>query len=96
MQRLANMLLTCTYICMYASGLKAGRLIWVIQIYRVTFCPGQVGLTRFINIWVGPRFCTGSHVLIMASGPDQSYKLSMLDGDDGNVSPDSPQDVWRG
>ena len=81
---------------MYASGLKAGRLIRVIRIYRVTFCPGQVGLTWFINIWVGPRFCIGLHVLIMASGPDQSYKLSMLDGDGGNVSPDSPQDVWRG
>ena len=28
------------------AGLKPGR---VIQVNRVTFCPGQVGLTRFIR-----------------------------------------------
>ena len=28
----------------------------------------------------------------MASGPDQGNELSVLDGDDGSVSPDSPQD----
>ena len=35
-------------------------------------------------------------VLTMASDPDQSNELSMLDGDDGNVSPDSPQDSFEG
>ena len=29
-------------------------------------------------------------VLTMASDPDQSNESSMLDGDDGNISPDSP------
>ena len=32
-------------------------------------------------------------VLTMASDPDHSNELSMLDGDDGNVPPDSPQDT---
>ena len=31
------------------SGLKPGRVIRVIRVNRVTFCPGQVGLTRFIR-----------------------------------------------
>ena len=31
-------------------------------------------------------------MLIMASGPDQSNEL---DGDDGSISPDSPQDILR-
>ena len=29
----------------------------------------------------------------MASGPDQSNELSVLDSDDGNISLDSPQDI---
>ena len=29
------------------------------------------------------------------SSPDQNNELSMLDGDDGNVSSDSPQDISR-
>ena len=33
-----------TQLCV--SGLKPGR---VIRVNRVTFCPGQVGLTRFIK-----------------------------------------------
>ena len=32
--------------------------------------------------WVWPRFCIGSHILIMVSGPDQSNELSTLHGDD--------------
>ena len=31
------------YACMYVSGLKPGRII------RVTICPGQVSLIRFIK-----------------------------------------------
>ena len=29
-------------------------------------------------------------------GPNQSNKLSVLDDDDGSVSPDSPQDLLKG
>ena len=34
-------------------------------------------------------------MLTMASGPNQSNELSVLDGDDGSISPDpdSPQDI---
>ena len=32
-------------------------------------------------------------VKIIVSGPNQSNELSMLDSDDGSVSPDSPQDI---
>ena len=32
----------------------------------------------------------------MPSDPSQSIELSMLDGDDVNVSPDSPQDSFEG
>ena len=35
-------------------------------------------------------------MLIMASVPDQSNELSVLHGDDGNISPDSPHDTSRG
>ena len=31
----------------------------------------------------------------MVPGPDQSNELSMLDGDDRSVSPDSPHDIWK-
>ena len=34
-------------------------------------------------------------VKIIVSGPNQSNELSMLDSDDGSVSPDSPQDIWK-
>ena len=30
----------------------------------------------------------------MWSGTDRSNKLSVLDSDDGSVSPDSTQDIW--
>ena len=32
---------------------------------------------------------------MMAPDPNQSNELSVLDGDDGSVSPDSPQDIWK-
>ena len=32
----------------------------------------------------------------MASGPDQSDILRVLDSGDGSISPDFPQDFWRG
>ena len=38
-----------------------------------------------------PGFCIVSCVLIMAFSPVKSNKLSVLDSDDGGVSPDSPQ-----
>ena len=31
----------------------------------------------------------------MVFAPDQSNELSTLDGDDGSISPDSPQDIWK-
>ena len=31
----------------------------------------------------------------MAFNPEQSNKISMLDNDDGSVSPDFSQDIWR-
>ena len=41
---------------------------------------------KYILVW--PGFCTES---IIASGPDQSNELSMLEGTDGSISPDSPK-----
>ena len=32
----------------------------------------------------------------MVSGRDQSNELSVLDGNDESISPDSPQDFWMG
>ena len=37
----------------------------------------------------------GSHALIMASGTDQSNELSVLEADDGNVSPYFPEDILK-
>ena len=37
--------------------------------------------------------CIGSCTLIMVSGLDQSNELSVLDGNDGSLSLDSPQDI---
>ena len=34
-----------------------------------------------------PDFYIESRALIMVPGPDQSNELSMLDGDDGSISP---------
>ena len=31
----------------------------------------------------------------VVSGSDQSIKLSVVDGSDGNVPPDFPQDIWK-
>ena len=50
-------------------------------------CLDQAGLICFIK-YLG---LTWILYWIMASGIDQSDKLSVLDGDDGSVSPDSPQ-----
>ena len=30
------------------------------------------------------------------SGSDKSNELSVLNVDDGNISTDSPQDIWKG
>ena len=46
------------------------------------------------NIWVWPGFYTGLRVLTILSGPDQTKELSVFDNDNGNLSPDSPQDFW--
>ena len=32
---------------------------------------------------------------MMVSDPDQSKDLSLFDGDDGSISLDSPQDIWK-
>ena len=40
-----------------------------------------------------PTFCSGSCASIMASAPDQSNELRMLDGNDASISSDSPQDT---
>ena len=59
--------------------------------------PGQPGdvlsrLNEFDLVYkiccVQPRFFIGLCVLVMVSGPDQSSELSMLDGDNGSISPD--------
>ena len=54
--------------------------------------PGQIlsrstrsDLLYKISVWLG--FCIRSYLLIMASGIDQSDGLSMLDDDDGSISP---------
>ena len=60
--------------------------------------PGQSRSTQFIKYPGLTRFCNGSCVLIMASGPDQSNELSMLhsdDDDDGRICHDSPQNTSK-
>ena len=37
--------------------------------------------------------CIGSYTLVMVSGPDQSNELSVFDGNDGKLPPNSPQDI---
>ena len=34
-------------------------------------------------------------MLVMESGPDQSNELSLLDSDDGSISPDPFEDIWK-
>ena len=65
---------------MLAPGLKPGR---VIRVNQVTFCLGQVGLTRLIRYPGQTRFYIVSRALMKASGS----------GDDGSVFPNSSQDV---
>ena len=67
----------------YVPGLKLGQ---VIRVNWVRFCLDQAGLTRFINMQVWPRFCTGLCALLMISAPNLSNELSLLDSDDGIVS----------
>ena len=66
---------------------KPGQVIWFIRVNQVTFCPGQADLTRFIKNPGLPQILLGSRALMIASVPDQSNKLSVLDGDDGSVYP---------
>ena len=51
------------------------------------FCPGKFDPVYRIYC-VQPRFFIGLCVLVMVSGPDQSSEFSMLDGDNGSISPD--------
>ena len=53
------------------------------------FSPGQAHLALFI------KYLSLLHTLIMMSGPYQSNKLSVLDDDDGSVSPNAAQDILR-
>ena len=70
----------------HTSGLKPGQVIWVT---RVTFHLGQADLTQFIK-YLGLTWILHwiTCIIIMASDPNQSNELSMLDGDDGSVLPD--------
>ena len=68
-------------------GLKLSWVIWVTRVNWVMFYLGQAG-TSDPNIRVWPGFCIVFHVLIMASGPDQSNELNMLDVGDEIVCPD--------
>ena len=63
-----------------SSGLSRSTGSHFVQVKRVR--PG------LLNIRVWPGFCIVLHALIMASVPDQSNELSVLDDDDGSVSPD--------
>ena len=75
---------TCTYKC--------------IRIETGVGHPGYLGLPGHVlsgsSRSVYPGICIRSCALIMASVTDQSDELSMLDGDYGSISSDSPQDVW--
>ena len=52
---------------------------------------GLSGLIWFINY---PGQIQILHwIMALASGPDQSNELSVLDGDDESISPDSLQDI---
>ena len=68
----------------YTSGLKLGQVILIIQ---VTFCPGEFRLIWFIKYLDLTPFYIKLHALIIASGPDQSEELGMLDSDDVSISP---------
>ena len=68
---------------MYKPGLKPAQ---VIQVNGVTFCLGQVGLTRFIKYPGLTRILHWITCVNNGSVPDQSNELNMLDGDDGSVS----------
>ena len=76
-------------VCMIMPLVISQNIVWVIS---VMFCLGHVGLTQFTKY---PSLIQILRTLIMVSGPDQSNTLNVLDSDDGNVSPDSPQDIWR-
>ena len=82
MQTIAVGCYVCTYV--YIAGLKPSRVIHVIRVNRITFCPGQVGLTRFIRY---PGLTRILHCI--------SRALMMVSdsGDDGSVFPNSAQDV---
>ena len=69
-----------------ATGLKLGQVICV------NFVWVKWVLSALYNMWVWPGLCIELHVLIMASGPNQSGELSMLDGDNVSVS---PQDISK-
>ena len=60
------------------SGLKQGRVIRIIQVNWVTFCPGQADLTRILH----QIMCINN-----GSDPDQTNELSVLDSDDGSIFP---------
>ena len=73
--------------------MKLGRFVWIIW---VTYCPSQAGVTWFIKYlgltlilhWIT---CINNGVWSWS----KSKELSVLDCDDGNTSPDSPQDIWK-
>ena len=80
------------YIIHYTSGLKPGQTIWVIQ---VMFCLGQVGLTQFMKYQAGLTqilhwiTCINNAVLSL------NLEVSVPDNNDGSVSSDSPQNIWK-
>ena len=70
------------------QGLKS------VQVIRITFCLGQVGLTRFTKYLGLTRIL---YWIMWANNgisvPDHSSELSVCDSDNGSISPNSPQDI---
>ena len=78
--------------CTCVSGLKLGP---VTLVNWVTFCLCEVGLTQFIKYPGLTQILNWITGIINGICPEQSNELRVLDGDDGSVSPDSPQDILR-
>ena len=66
------------------------------QVLQVTFFLGH--RSYLISKISGSGYDLDSalnHVLIIVFCPNQSNELSVLGSDDGSISTDSPQDIWK-
>ena len=71
------------YVCVYSYAYEHTHRYTHIHTYI------HIHTSGFENIWVWFWLYVGVRILITASGPDQNNELSMLEGDDGRVSPNS-------